>query len=333
MTISELCASYLKAATKGDILGRKGTSKKASTLATDRGRIERHIIPLLGRRKVRDLTTTDINKFVRDIAAGKTAADVKTGPRGRAIVEGGQGAATRTAGLLGGIMSFAVSEGVISSNPCRGVKTYKPKHRTVRLSSLQYRALGDALRVAEAGGEPWQTVAAFRLVALTGCRMGEVGRLKWSEVDLGGHALRLADTKTGQSIRPIGAEAVRNLSGLPRTGTYVFPALRIANAPYGGFAKAWRRIIAKAVTTDPEMNLSFLTPHGLRHAYASTGGDLGLTEITIAALLGHAAASVTGRYIHHLDTALIAAADRVATRIAAYMDGLKEGATVVTLRA
>ena len=90
--------------------------------------------------------------------------------------------------------------------------------------------------------------------------------------------------------------------------------------------------MARAVTTDPETDLTGLTPHGLRHAFASTGGDLGLTEITIAALLGHAAATVTGRYIHHLDTALIAAADRVAARIAAHMNGTEEGAAVVPFK-
>lgn len=41
---------------------------------------------------------------MRDVIAGKTAADVKTGLRGRAIVEGGAGTAARTVGLLGGLL-------------------------------------------------------------------------------------------------------------------------------------------------------------------------------------------------------------------------------------
>ncbi|MCY1381825.1 hypothetical protein D9M69_697820 [compost metagenome] len=44
-------------------------------------------------------------------------------------------------------------------------------------------------------------------------------------------------------------------------------------------------------------------------------GDLGFTEITIAALLGHAAGNVTQRYIHHLDSVLIAAADKVSGEV------------------
>jgi len=331
-TVKELCEAYLKAAKKGAILGKGGTPKKARTLYVDTGRINRHIIPLLGTRKVRDLTTPDINRFMRDVAAGKTAVDVRTGHRGRAIVEGGNGTAARTVGLLGGILSFAVSEGIIGFNPCRGVKRPVDARREVRLSPAQYKALGDALRASEQDAEAWQAVAAFRLIALTGCRLGEVQNLKWSEVDLSGHALRLADSKTGQSVRPIGTEAIRTLSGLPRTGPYVFPSPTNAKATYGSLPNAWKRIIVRAVTTGPFKDISFLTPHGLRHAFASTGGDLGLTEITIAALLGHAAASVTGRYIHHLDTALIAAADRIAARIAAHMDGTDESGAVVEFR-
>ena len=122
MTMRQLCRAYLEAAEKGLILGKRNRSKKASTLSTDRGRIERHILPLLGGRRVRDLTTPDVVRFMREVTAGKTAVDVKTGFRGRAIVEGGAGTASRTVGLLGGILSFAASDGIIAVNPVRGVK-------------------------------------------------------------------------------------------------------------------------------------------------------------------------------------------------------------------
>jgi integrase len=54
-----------------------------------------------------------------------------------------------------------------------------------------------------------------------------------------------------------------------------------------------------------------VTPHTLRHSFASLEADLGLPDNTIAGLLGHARSSITSRYIH-LDKALIAAADQVA---------------------
>jgi Arm DNA-binding domain len=189
MTVRQLCRIYLEAAEKGLILGKGKRPKKASTLYIDRGRIERHILRLLGSRRVRDLTTPDILRFMRDVTTGKTADDVKTGFRGRAIIEGGAGTASRTVGLLGGILSFAVSEGIIASNPVRGVKRPADNRREIRLTADQYRALGKAVAAADVGGENPSAVLAIRLLALTGCRRGEIERLQWDEVDLPGRPL------------------------------------------------------------------------------------------------------------------------------------------------
>ncbi len=64
--------------------------------------------------------------------------------------------------------------------------------------------------------------------------------------------------------------------------------------------------------------LADVTPHVLRHSFASIANDLGFTEVTIAALVGHSKGSVTSKYIHTLDTALIMAADT----ISGYIQGL-----------
>ena len=177
--------------------------------------------------------------------------------------------------------------------------------RKVHLTADQYAALGRALHAAEQRGEPWQAIEAIRLLALTGCRAGEVAKLKRTECDMRGAALRLSDSKTGASVRPVGKPALEALSGaLGRSsGSYVFPALRLAGAPYGGLPKAWERIRAS------EPAIASLTPHGLRHSFAGVADDVGLTEPTIAVLLGHAGGGVTRGYITKLDGALVAAAD------------------------
>lgn len=51
-TVAELCEEYLMAAAQGRLLTRRGDNKKESTLTTDRSRIEAHIKPLLGDRRV-----------------------------------------------------------------------------------------------------------------------------------------------------------------------------------------------------------------------------------------------------------------------------------------
>ncbi|MBI0435432.1 site-specific integrase [Roseomonas sp. KE0001] len=314
LTMRELCERYLEAADKGLILGKRGAAKKATTLVSDRSRIAAHILPLLGNRKVSDLTRTDVTRFMRDVVAGKAARDIKTGkPHGRSIVEGGKGAATRTMGLLGGILSFAVSEGIIPANPVHGVKRPADNRRRLRLTPETYCQLGKALETweAEAGSEV--AILAIRLLALTGCRRGEIENLRWVEVDLPGQALRLADSKEGASVRPIGKAVVDLLEGLGRSGPYVCPG-REPERPYGGLTGAWRRLVKEA-------GLEGVTPHTLRHGFASMAADLGYSEPTIAAMIGHSSGTMTGRYVHHLDAVLVAAADRVAGRIADAMRG------------
>ena len=60
-TVAELCDAYLEAAKAGRILTRRKAVKKAATLDGDRGRIERHIKPLLGSLKVAAVTRDESN--------------------------------------------------------------------------------------------------------------------------------------------------------------------------------------------------------------------------------------------------------------------------------
>ena len=64
ITVSDLCDEYLAKAEAGLIIGRKRLPKKASTLEIDRGRIARHIVPLLGRKTLKELTSADIKRFL-----------------------------------------------------------------------------------------------------------------------------------------------------------------------------------------------------------------------------------------------------------------------------
>ena len=273
---------------------------------------------------MRGLKTPDITRFMWDIASGKTADDVKTGFRGRAIVEGGAGTASRAIGLLGGILSSAISEGIIPANPVRGVKRTADKRHEVHLTADQYRALGTALAQAELAGKNSTAILAVRLLAFTGCRRGEIEKLRWDEVDLPGRCLRLSDSKQGNSVRPLGSDAIALLAKLPRAGRYVLPGASL-DKPFVGLPKAWARIFKDA-------ELAGLTPHGLRHGFASVADDLGYMEPTIAAMLGHATGALP-RYIHHLDAALTAAADKVAAKIADIMTGRTASAEIVPLRA
>ena len=112
-------------------------------------------------------------------------------------------------------------------------------------------------------------IAATKFLALTGWRRGEMLALTWSEVDLVTRTARLEDTKTGASLRPLSRAACDVLRELPRLGERVFPASVGADKPMRGFHKVWLRVAAKAGLA------SDVTPHVLRHSFASIAADLG----------------------------------------------------------
>jgi integrase len=299
MTFDKVCDLYLKEGCE---------TKKASTLATDRGRIERHIKPLLGKKRIGEISRPDIEKFMRDVANGRTAADEKTKKRGRAIVEGGKGTATRTVGLLGGIMSFAVARQLRADNPARGVKRYADKKGETFLSSGELAKVGAALATTEATGVNPAAVAIIRLLAFTGARKSEIAGLKWSEVDVERGYLRLGDSKTGAKVIPIGAPACEVLTGYPATGSaYVFPAAR-GDSHFQGVEKVWRTV--RAAAGFPNLRL-----HDLRHSFASVGLARGDALAVIGAILGHADVKTTSRYAHLADDPVKVAADAISKSV------------------
>lgn len=316
MSVKELCNLYLKDLQAGLILGKGGRPKKPGTIISDVGRIQRHLIPLLGTRRVKDLTKADITKAMKDIIAGKTRLVAKTEKmRGKSIVKGGVGTATRTIGLFGGILTYAVEAGIIDVNPARGVRRPKDNVRARRLSEAEYRILGDMLKTAAENETYHMTTDIIRQIALTGCRRAEMVTLRWDEADTASSCLRLTDSKEGRSIRPIGLPVVEYLESrrAEAVGEYVFSG-RDNNAAFGSFPNHWKKIFTDSPLAD-------ITPHILRHSFASVANDLGFTEITIAALVGHAKGSVTSNYIHTIDTALIMAADTIAGYIQGLLDG------------
>jgi integrase len=299
---------------------------KASTLAMDKSRIETHVRPLIGRFTVRSLTTADIERLKTDIIAGKTAKPRKKEGRG-GVTTGGAAAASRTLGMLAAILEYArQSLNLIKENPARGVKK-PPGGKQRRFLALEEIArLGQTMRGGEAAGENPTAIAAIRLLLLTGLRRMEALALPRAWVDSRARCIRFEDTKSGPQLRPFGTAAVRLIERQPiREGCpWVFPATH-GGGHFIGLPKVLERMCAKA-------GLEGVTVHVLRHTFAATAAEMGFSELTIAGLLGHSVPGVTARYAHVPDSALVAAADRVATRIAAALDGKAEG-EVVPLRA
>ena len=299
LTVAKLCDKYLVEATR---------SKKPRTVQMDKGRIEGHVKPLLGRLPVGSVTKLDIEKFMSDVASGKSAKRKATTEKGYRTPQGGEGTANRTLGMLGSVFEFAIDLGLRESNPVRGVKKFKEKKLTRFLSNEELSRLGGALREAESEGVNAFAIAAIRLLLLTGCRKNEILTLKWDEVDISQGFLYLSDSKTGARQVPIGAPARSILSELPRIEGNPHVICGEGAGHYVALQKVWSGIRAKAGLQDVRL-------HDLRHSFASMGARSGESLLVIGKVLGHATTNATGRYAHLSDDPVLSSAENTASLI------------------
>jgi integrase len=219
-------------------------AKRKPTTAVEYRRIwNRHIKPELGTTLVVSVTTADLSALHRRMRNTPYLAN-------------------RTLSLAGAFFSFAEHQGVRGreSNPTRGIEPYREHSRERFLTPAEVRKLGNALVRAETDGLPaapnrrrppadgptskhrtkssWVpkpanafAVAAIRFLLLSGFREKEALSLRWDRVDLERKVVVLADSKTGRSVRRLGAAAVLVLDSLPRAkgSAYVFQAHELAS--------------------------------------------------------------------------------------------------------
>jgi integrase len=341
LTVAQLADLYL------DEGMAEKPNKKESSWAADRSIIGWHIKPLLGRKIAKALTKADVSRFQADVAAGKTAVDEKTGPHGRAIVEGGKGIAARSLAVLSAMLSFAEGRGIVPSNPAKGVRPYRGRPRERFLTDAEVTAIADALAALEQDAAlPAVAGAAIRLLLLTGCRRNEILTLRWAHVDFERRCLRLPDSKTGAKVIPLAAPALAILANLPRETEWVLPATR-GEGRYVGLSKHWQRVKAKAgaialEAIEPDGRAVQQVPcfdglriHDLRHSFASFAVMDGGSLYLVGKLLGHKQTRTTEIYAHVADDPLRATAEIAARRIARAMtlaDSGNNGAEVVPLR-
>ncbi|WP_280140272.1 tyrosine-type recombinase/integrase [Devosia psychrophila] len=174
------------------------------------------------------------------------------------------------------------------------------------MTPAEHKRLGDVLR--EADDQIYQAREGLWLLALTGARISEIEGLEWMAISK--RAAVLEDTKTGLSLRPF-TEVMRDVFQRvtkSNQNKYVLRGFRSSVGHYGGLDSAVGRLTKRAALQD-------ITAHTLRHSFASVGNDLGYTESTIGAIIGHETHSITADYIHHLDPVLVAAANKIANEV------------------
>jgi integrase len=317
-------------------------AKAQSTRDVESGLVARHLLPLLGTCRVKDIKRADVEQAFADIRDGKTAIDRPSGkPRGRIRVRGGVGTARRTLQLAGAIFSFAVDRGLIPSNPCARLKLGASGTRdTIIEDETGYAALFRSLAELEREHAISGPAAnALRVIALTGARRGEILNLRGRHLDLQRQRIVLpphehkAGRRTGKPrVIALPTSAVAILAGLIEGG--VAPDVLVFKSAKPGSPIAlkgpWAKVRARASLP------ASLTMHGLRHSIGSHLAMGGASGPEIKTALGHANIATSVRYIHFAEGRKNALAERAAAVALAGLHASEEagdpGADVVPLR-
>lgn len=319
MTVAQLWAHY---SVEGKIAR---PNKKASSWENDRAMFERHIIPLLGKRIVRSLTKGDVSKMQADIAAGKTATDIKTGFRGRAIVRGGKSVAGHAVVSLRAAINFAMADIGTTDNPAGKIEMHKGAKKKRFLSELEAALIGEAIaRMQNEAAISDEFADAIRLLMFTGCRKNEIQKLQWEWLDMRRGFIEFPDSKTGAKVTPLPPAAREVIAARwekRSNNPYVLPSKIGEHKPIVGLQKVWEKVREKATAIAKEAghdaDVTDVRIHDLRHSFASFAASSGSSLAVIGKILGHTQTATTAIYAHLHDDPVRQASEETASRIAA----------------
>lgn len=324
-------------------IGDDGKGNRLSTAKEHIRLIEKFIRPALGSLPVEDIGTADIAAMLKKI---QDETPIQ---------------ANRVRSVLSKMFNRAeVWEfRSVGTNPVRVQEREPERKRERNLTDAEIQAIGRALQALEApenDGRPQapHALAAIRLSLLTGMRKGEILSLKWEWVDLERKVVRLPSashktgSKTGKDRVVLLCDAACTLlKQLPQKlgNPYVIvgrgsgPLVNlqdpweVARATAGldsvqvwmkANLKAWKQSTPlQKRNIEKKLDEQQVHFHDLRRTFASLATRMGYPELWIAALLGHAAGSVTAGYARAdmNDDPLREGLEAIGRRMASFLDG------------
>ncbi|MBY6679434.1 site-specific tyrosine recombinase XerD [Rhodococcus sp. BP-316] len=284
-TPGEVIATYLD-----HLAVERGSAR--NTITSYRRDLSRYASHLgeLDRNSLRDVTEVDVAEFVTALRSGNELFPPLAAS-----------SAARTVIAVRGVHRFALAEGIVDVDVAAGVKPPAPGRRLPKsLSVEQVFALLDAV-AGEAADTPrgLRDRALLELLYSTGARISEAVGLDVDDIDSDSRSVVLHGKGGKERIVPIGRPAldavdaylVRGRPALVSQGT---PAL-LLNVRGGRLSRqsAWQVLQTAAERAGIGASVS---PHTLRHSFATHLLDGGADVRVVQELLGHASVTTTQIY-------------------------------------
>ena len=198
------------------------------------------------------------------------------------------------------------------TNPARGIERSREEARDRTLSGDEMAALSAAL--ADMEPDSPMAVAAIRVAAVTGLRIGEVLSMRWEHVDVEAGRVLLPETKTGRRSHDLPTAALAVLGGLPRVNGWVFASRGESRITYNTARVAFRRAAERAGIEEVRL-------HDLRRTVMTRAAMAGVGVHVLRDLLGHRTTAIADRYIRAVGNPVREARESVGGEIAAIMAG------------
>jgi integrase len=267
---------------------------QSSTVEAYAGRLQRHVLPRLGERRLDEIGLDEILALISDLR------------------KGGYSGATVVAILtpLSRLFGHAVRRGLIESNPVSKLdRSERPRLSRQERPVLNPEEIG---RLLEAAAPRFRTLLATAI--LSGLRQGELLGLHWRDVDFDNEVIhvRTALNRKRQDVPPKTERAVRDVILMPALAD----ALRQHKAETR-FDRPDDYVFTTQIGTPhhaPHIGLRVLKPaldraglhpirwHDLRHTFASLLIAGGANITFVSRQLGHTSSQITlGVYAHLLD--------------------------------
>lgn len=268
----------------------------AHTLEAYRRDLERYVAALAarGRTDIGEVTTQDVAAFLAGLRAGDADhPPLAASSAGRAVV------------AVRGLHAFASAEGLAAGDPARPVRPPAPPRRLPKAISV---AAVERLLAAAAAGEgpaPLRDRALLELLYGTGARISEAVGLDVDDLELAieAGAVRLAGKGGRPRVVPVGSYARAALAAylVRARPTFAASARRASaspavflNARGGRLTRQGAWAVLRAAAS--RAGLAEVSPHTLRHSFATHLLDGGADVRVVQELLGHASVTTTQIY-------------------------------------
>lgn len=227
------------------------------------------------------------------------------------LAKGGAGATTarRKLAALRTFYRFLEREGGSRTNPfvmLKGPRRAKTLPKVLSIGDLERFLERPAKKFAEGRLSEFSALrdtAVFEFLYSTGCRISEAVSVKWGDIDFSRGTLIVTGKGSKDRLVIIGSKALAALVRLRDWISAVNPALAVDDSHVflsERFKKASARLIERHMKTYlEEVGLpEDLSPHKLRHSFATHLLDAGADLRSVQEMLGHASLSTTQIYTH-----------------------------------